>query len=140
MLVQSPLYRIAHALQPWVTFFIMPVFALANAGVHLPGEGGGEAAAADCGRQFPGVLYREAARGVFVCMAFGEDEACVSAGGRGVAEDFRGELAVRDWLTMSMFIATLSVGEANAGDRKDRDAAGLGGRRRGGFGGAVDEG
>lgn len=34
--VQSPLHRIEHMLHPWVSFFIMPVFALANAGVIIP--------------------------------------------------------------------------------------------------------
>lgn len=33
--VQTPLHRIEHALQPYVAFLIMPVFALANAGVAL---------------------------------------------------------------------------------------------------------
>lgn len=33
--IQSPLQRLEHALHPWVAFFIMPVFALANAGVAL---------------------------------------------------------------------------------------------------------
>ncbi|MHB1048683.1 MAG: Na+/H+ antiporter NhaA [Bacteroidota bacterium] len=33
--VQSPLHRFEHALQPYVAFLIMPVFALANAGVYL---------------------------------------------------------------------------------------------------------
>ncbi len=33
--MQPPLHRMEHALHPWVTFFIMPVFALANAGVVL---------------------------------------------------------------------------------------------------------
>jgi len=33
----SPLDRIIHALHPWVTFFIMPLFALGNAGVYLGG-------------------------------------------------------------------------------------------------------
>jgi NhaA family Na+:H+ antiporter len=37
--VETPMTRFEHALQPWVSFFIMPVFALANAGVHI--EGGG---------------------------------------------------------------------------------------------------
>ena len=36
----SPLYAMEHALQPWVAYFIMPVFALFNAGVAL---GGGDA-------------------------------------------------------------------------------------------------
>ena len=30
-------YRVEHTLSPWVNFFIMPVFALANAGVTIPG-------------------------------------------------------------------------------------------------------
>ncbi|MCA9299328.1 MAG: Na+/H+ antiporter NhaA, partial [Phycisphaerales bacterium] len=33
--VQSPLLRLEHALLPWVSFAIMPIFALANAGVDL---------------------------------------------------------------------------------------------------------
>ncbi|NBC17707.1 MAG: Na+/H+ antiporter NhaA [Bacteroidetes bacterium] len=36
--VQTPLERLEHSLHPWVGFFIMPVFALANAGVVLSGE------------------------------------------------------------------------------------------------------
>jgi NhaA family Na+:H+ antiporter len=36
--VQPPLHRMEHALHPWVTFFIMPVFALANAGVPLSSD------------------------------------------------------------------------------------------------------
>jgi NhaA family Na+:H+ antiporter len=31
--VQAPLHRLERGLHPWVTFVIMPVFALANAGV-----------------------------------------------------------------------------------------------------------
>jgi len=30
---ESPMQRIEHKLQPWVSYFIMPVFALANAGI-----------------------------------------------------------------------------------------------------------
>ena len=33
--VQSPLQRVEHALTPWVTFVIIPIFALANAGIDL---------------------------------------------------------------------------------------------------------
>jgi NhaA family Na+:H+ antiporter len=33
--VQTPLQRLEHMLHPWVAYFIMPVFALANAGVSL---------------------------------------------------------------------------------------------------------
>src|SRR5690606_28430483 len=35
--VQSPLQRIEHALGPWVTFGIIPLFAFANAGVDFRG-------------------------------------------------------------------------------------------------------
>jgi NhaA family Na+:H+ antiporter len=34
----TPLQNIEHALHPWVSFFIMPVFALANAGVAMDAE------------------------------------------------------------------------------------------------------
>ena len=34
--VESPLQRLEHALHPWVAFVIVPLFALANAHVHLP--------------------------------------------------------------------------------------------------------
>ncbi|MDP1676743.1 MAG: Na+/H+ antiporter NhaA [Bacteroidota bacterium] len=36
--VQSPLHRFEHALHPYVAFLIMPVFALANAGVKIEGN------------------------------------------------------------------------------------------------------
>ncbi len=36
--VGAPLIRLEHSLQPWVAFFIMPLFALANAGVALGGD------------------------------------------------------------------------------------------------------
>jgi Na+:H+ antiporter, NhaA family len=35
--MQPPLQRLEHALHPWVTFAIMPLFALANAGVSVSG-------------------------------------------------------------------------------------------------------
>lgn len=39
-LVESPLQRIEHLLQPWVSFLIMPLFALANAGVNFSESSG----------------------------------------------------------------------------------------------------
>ncbi len=36
--VQAPLHRFEKALHPWVTFVIMPVFALANAGITISGN------------------------------------------------------------------------------------------------------
>ncbi len=39
--IETPLTRLEHALHPWVAFFIMPVFALANAGVAFGGGAAG---------------------------------------------------------------------------------------------------
>ncbi len=36
--VQTPLHRIEHTLQPWVSFVVMPLFALSNAGVPVIGN------------------------------------------------------------------------------------------------------
>jgi Na+:H+ antiporter, NhaA family len=36
--VQSPMQRMEHLLHPWVAFLIVPIFALANAGVDLGGN------------------------------------------------------------------------------------------------------
>lgn len=36
--VQSPLHQLEHAMAPWIAFVIVPVFALANAGVPLQGD------------------------------------------------------------------------------------------------------
>ena len=33
--VESPLHRIEHGLQPWVSFLVIPLFAFANAGVNF---------------------------------------------------------------------------------------------------------
>jgi NhaA family Na+:H+ antiporter len=37
-LVESPLHRLEHYLQPWVSFLVMPLFAFANAGVRILGN------------------------------------------------------------------------------------------------------
>jgi NhaA family Na+:H+ antiporter len=38
-LVESPLHRIEHSLHPWIGFLVMPLFAFANAGVQILGNG-----------------------------------------------------------------------------------------------------
>jgi Na+:H+ antiporter, NhaA family len=37
-LIESPLHRIEHYLQPWVSFLVMPLFAFANSGVRVLGN------------------------------------------------------------------------------------------------------
>jgi len=44
---QTPLQRLEYGLLPWVSFFIVPIFALANAGVVIGGGGHADPAAAD---------------------------------------------------------------------------------------------
>lgn len=41
LMASPPLKRIEHNLHYWVAFGIMPIFALANAGINFSGEGGG---------------------------------------------------------------------------------------------------
>ena len=111
VVVQSPLYRIAHALQPWVTFFIMPVFALANAGGHLPSEGGGKLLEPMAVGIFLGLFFGKPA-GVFL-FAWLSVKLKLAAAPEGVS--WR-KIFGASWLcgigfTMSLFIATLSVGE-----------------------------
>lgn len=36
--VEPPLVQVEHSLQPWVTFVVMPLFALSNAGVTISGD------------------------------------------------------------------------------------------------------
>ena len=36
--VEPPLVQVEHSLQPWVTFIVMPMFALSNAGVTITGN------------------------------------------------------------------------------------------------------
>lgn len=42
--IETPVRRLEHILIPWVAFAILPVFALANAGVRVIGSGGDEVA------------------------------------------------------------------------------------------------
>lgn len=35
---ETPLHRLEHQMHPWVLYFVMPLFALANAGVSLKGD------------------------------------------------------------------------------------------------------
>ncbi len=54
-----PLHRLEHAWHPWQAFFIMPVFALANAGIEI-------------GSGFLGTLAERAALGVILGLVIGK--------------------------------------------------------------------
>lgn len=109
--VESPLHRIAHALQPWVTFAIMPIFALANAGVHLPGGNGAGLMKPIAVGVFLG-LFIGKPLGVFLFAWLSVKTKLASAPeGVGWRKIFGASWLCGIGFTMSIFIATLSVGE-----------------------------
>lgn len=107
----TPLHRLEHALHPWVSFFIMPVFALANAGVSI----GGDVVAS---------LTQPVSLGVLGGLVLGKPLGVVGASWlavrSGVAElpagigwqHIRGAgMLAGIGFTMSLFIAALAFGE-----------------------------
>jgi len=79
--VEAPLYRLEHALHPWVAFFIMPIFALANAGVKL-------------GNDFSSTLASPVSLGIILGLVFGKQIG----------------ITVFSWLAIKLKIADLPKG------------------------------
>jgi Na+:H+ antiporter, NhaA family len=112
-LVQSPLHRIEHSLQPWVAFVVMPVFAFSNAGVHILGN----VMAAAKSSVSLGV-----ALGLFVGKPIGislfawlaaKSKLATQPTAVSWAQIFGGSWLCGIGFTMSLFIATLAFGEGN---------------------------
>lgn len=108
---QAPLQRIEHELQPWVSFGIIPLFALANAGVRLSGD----VAAAFASPVTLGVLL-----GLVIGKPIGVTLFSWLAVRSGFAELPRGlgwkHIHGVSWLagigfTMSLFVGNLAFGE-----------------------------
>ncbi len=108
---ESPLHRLEDALHPWVTFLVLPVFALANAGVAI-GGGPGVALGDAVGR---GILF-----GLVLGKPLGILAACLLAVRLGLAELPRGvgwrHLTGAACLcgigfTMALFIANLAFSQ-----------------------------
>lgn len=110
-LVETPLHRIEHSLQPWVSFLIMPVFAFSNAGVHVLGK-------------FETALRSPVTLGVMLGLFFGKPLGIMGfswlAHRYGLATAPIGvtwqQIFGASWLcgigfTMSLFIATLALGD-----------------------------
>jgi len=110
-LVESPLHRIEHSLQPWVSFLVMPLFALANAGVGLFGNG-------------LSVLHHPASLGVVVGLFIGKPLGIWLFAWMSVRMRLATPAADLSWktifggswlcgivFTMSLFIAALAFGE-----------------------------
>jgi NhaA family Na+:H+ antiporter len=111
---RTPLaHRLEHALEPWVAFAIMPVFALANAGVRLSREAG----AAVLDPVALGIIF-----GLFLGKQLGVAASCwivVRAGlaslpSRATWRHMYGvALLCGIGFTMSLFIATLAFGSSD---------------------------
>ncbi len=109
--VQSPLLRLEHALHPWVAFAIVPVFALANAGVKLGGGAG-----------LTGPVTLGVLAGLVIGKQLGITGACWIAVRSRLTRLPEGvtwwHIYGAAWLggigfTMSLFIATLGFGEGS---------------------------
>jgi NhaA family Na+:H+ antiporter len=109
--VQPPLHRLEHALHPWVTFFIMPVFALANAGVVLHGN-------------LTELATHTVTLGVFTGLLFGKPVGILLASWAAVRLNIASLPAGVRWshihgagwlggigFTMSLFVATLAFAD-----------------------------
>jgi len=107
---QTPLQRLEHILHPWVGYFIMPVFALANAGVAIKGD-------------FLSAFTQPVTLGIMAGLIFGKQVGIFSASYLAVklgwSELPSGMTWTRlyglSWLagigfTMSLFIASLAFG------------------------------
>lgn len=108
---ESPLARLEHALHPWVAYAIVPIFALANAGVSFAGVG-------------PSDLAQPAALGVLLGLivgkqvgVFGATYAAVRLGAAALPAGVTwrhlhgASLLAGIGFTMSLFIAGLAFGE-----------------------------
>ncbi len=109
-LVEAPLLRLERGLEPWVGFFIIPLFALTNAGVRLTGIASRD-------------IMDPAVRGIFLGLLFGKPLGIMIfswlAVRFGVAHLPEGvswkHLHAASWLagigfTMSLFISALAFG------------------------------
>ncbi|MBI5813127.1 MAG: Na+/H+ antiporter NhaA [Meiothermus silvanus] len=107
---QSPLHRLEHALHPWSTYLIMPVFAFFNAGVTLSGAGLG---AVGMGA-FLGLLLGKPLGILLVCwLAVRLGIAVLPAGVNWpmiLGAGFLGGIG----FTMSLFVAALGFADAPA--------------------------
>lgn len=106
--VEAPLQKMEHALHPWVVFVIIPLFALANAGVSVGGN-------------FSGLLFSRVSLGVIAGLVLGKQLGILLASWLAVklrwAELPAGvtwrQIYAAGWLagigfTMSLFIAELA--------------------------------
>ena len=109
--IETPLARMEHALHPWVAFGIMPIFALANAGVALGGDIGAALGASVSLGVIMGLFFGKQI-GVtafsWVAVRMGWAELPAGVGWRQV---YGVSLLTGIGFTMSLFIANLAFGD-----------------------------
>jgi NhaA family Na+:H+ antiporter len=114
--MESPLHRIEHGLQPWVSFVIMPLFAFSNAGVHVLGN----LSIAARNPVTLGVALGLLIGKPFGIMAFAWAAEKVKLAARPVGVGWI-QIFAASWVcgigfTMSLFIATLALPEGGSLD------------------------
>ena len=106
---RAPLRRCEHALHPWVTFGIMPIFAFANAGVPLGGGAGLQAFLQPLGLGIAGGLFIGKQLGVMVVALAGTALGLFRLPERVTwAQMYGASVLTGIGFTMSLFIGTLA--------------------------------
>ena len=109
--IETPLARMEHALHPWVAFAIMPVFALANAGVALGGDIGAALGASVSLGVIMGLFFgKQIGVTMFSWLAVRLGWAELPAG-VGWRQLYGVSLLTGIGFTMSLFIANLAFGD-----------------------------
>jgi NhaA family Na+:H+ antiporter len=106
---QAPLRRCEHALHPWVTFGIMPIFAFANAGVPLGGGIGLQAFSQPLGLGVAAGLFIGKQLGVMLVALLGSALGLFRLPERvSWAQMYGASVLTGIGFTMSLFIGTLA--------------------------------
>jgi len=109
--IDSPLEKVEHALAPWVNYLIMPIFALANAGVTFAGGGGAGGSAITLGIVLGLVLGKPIGITLFSWLAVRSRIADLPLGASWLQVVGIGALCGIGF-TMSLFIAGLAFDDA----------------------------
>lgn len=112
-LIESPLHRIEHRLQPWVSLLVMPAFAFANAGVHILGNLGGAAKhPVTLGVMFGLLVGKPIGISLFALCSIRLELAARRAA-VSWSQIFGAGCLCGIGFTMSLFVATLAFGESD---------------------------
>lgn len=133
--LEAPLTRFVHALHPWSSFVVMPLFALANSGVALGGAAGAAGLTGAVGAGIAVALLVGKPVGIFgftwVAVKLGLAKL---PGGASMAKVFGVSIVAGIGFTVALFIAALAfaaepalLDEAKLGILAGSFAAGIGG-------------